>query len=185
MVKSLPAMQETQVRSLGQKDPLEKEMAPTPVFLPGEFHGQRSLVGYSSWGRRVGHDWVTNTSHLRSHLKKLSLILTTLVGATATWYPDSPWTSLYPTTGHMRFHTFVLAWASLLRSVKVPAALSKQAQPWSESRLHPKAGLRVLSRAGRGSQSWGPRSDFWHSPDEWRRTHSFVPPFAGSRMVQP
>ena len=24
---------------------------PTPIFLPGEFHGQRSLVGYSSWGR--------------------------------------------------------------------------------------------------------------------------------------
>ena len=30
---------------------------PTPVFLPGESHGQRSLVGYSPWGRkRVGHD---------------------------------------------------------------------------------------------------------------------------------
>ena len=29
---------------------------PTPVFLPGEFHGQRSLVGYSPWDRRVGHD---------------------------------------------------------------------------------------------------------------------------------
>ena len=27
-----------------------------PVFLPGEFHGQRSLVGYSPWGHRVGHD---------------------------------------------------------------------------------------------------------------------------------
>ena len=39
-------MQETQVQSLGQEDPLEKEMA-TPVFLPGEFHGQRSLEGYS------------------------------------------------------------------------------------------------------------------------------------------
>ena len=25
---------------------------PTPVFLPGEFHGQRSLVGYSPWGRK-------------------------------------------------------------------------------------------------------------------------------------
>ena len=25
---------------------------PTPVFLPGEFHGQRSLVGYSSWGHK-------------------------------------------------------------------------------------------------------------------------------------
>ena len=23
-----------------------------PIFLPGEFHGQRSLVGYSSWGRK-------------------------------------------------------------------------------------------------------------------------------------
>ena len=29
----------------------------TPVFLPGESHGQRSLVGYSPWGcKRVGHD---------------------------------------------------------------------------------------------------------------------------------
>jgi len=35
------------VPSLGWEDPLEKEMQPTPVFLPGESHGQRSLVGYS------------------------------------------------------------------------------------------------------------------------------------------
>ena len=34
----------------------------TPVFLPGEFCGQRRLVGYSPWGRRVRHDWVTNTA---------------------------------------------------------------------------------------------------------------------------
>ena len=47
-VKSLPAMQETQVQSLGWKDPLEKEMATHSVFLPGEFHGQRSLAGLSS-----------------------------------------------------------------------------------------------------------------------------------------
>ena len=47
MVKSLPAMQETQVQSLGQEDPLRKEWQPTPIFLPGEFHGQRGLVGYS------------------------------------------------------------------------------------------------------------------------------------------
>ena len=40
-------MQETQVQSLGQEDPLEKQ--PTPVILPGKSHGQRSLVGYSSW----------------------------------------------------------------------------------------------------------------------------------------
>ena len=37
---------------LGQEDPLEKRMATTPVFLPGEFHGQRSLVGYSPWGHK-------------------------------------------------------------------------------------------------------------------------------------
>ena len=51
-VKSLPAMQETQVQSLGWKDPLEKEMATHSVFLPGEFHKQRRLVGYSPWGQK-------------------------------------------------------------------------------------------------------------------------------------
>ena len=49
MVKNLPAMQETLVRSLGWEDSLEKEMQPTPVFLLGELHGQRSLAGYSLW----------------------------------------------------------------------------------------------------------------------------------------
>ena len=55
MVKNLPAMQETQVRSLGQKNPLEKGMAThiTSVFLPGESHGQRSLVGYSPQGLKA------------------------------------------------------------------------------------------------------------------------------------
>ena len=30
--------------------PWREKWQPTPVFLPGEFHGQRSLVGYSPWG---------------------------------------------------------------------------------------------------------------------------------------
>ena len=47
MVKHLSAMQETWVPSLSQEDPLEKGMVPTAVFLLGEFHGQRSLEGYS------------------------------------------------------------------------------------------------------------------------------------------
>ena len=34
-----------------------RKWQPTSVFLPGNFHGQRSLAGYSPWGRRVGHDW--------------------------------------------------------------------------------------------------------------------------------
>ena len=45
-------MQETQVWFLGWEDPLEKEMATTTVFLPGESHGQRNLAGYSPWGHK-------------------------------------------------------------------------------------------------------------------------------------
>ena len=52
MVKRLSAMQETWVLSLGQEDPLEKEMATHSSALAGKFHGQRSLIGYSPWGRR-------------------------------------------------------------------------------------------------------------------------------------
>ena len=61
MVKRLPKMWETRVQSLGQEDPLEKEMAThssilfffsTPVFLPGKSHGLRILVGYSPWRRK-------------------------------------------------------------------------------------------------------------------------------------
>ena len=45
-------MWEIWVQSLGQEDPLEKGWQTTPVFLPGESHGQRSLAGYSPWGRK-------------------------------------------------------------------------------------------------------------------------------------
>ena len=40
------------VWSLGGEDTLEKGMDIHPVFLPGEFHGQRGLVGYSPWGHK-------------------------------------------------------------------------------------------------------------------------------------
>ena len=43
----------------------EAKWQPTPVFLPEESHGQRSLMGYSP---RVGHDWVTNAdTHTHTH----------------------------------------------------------------------------------------------------------------------
>ena len=38
------------VQSLGWEDTLEKGMATHSSILAGEFHGQRSLVGYSPWG---------------------------------------------------------------------------------------------------------------------------------------
>ena len=46
-----------------RKIPWRRKWHPTLVFLPGEFHGQWSLVGYSPWGRkRVRHDLVTRTT---------------------------------------------------------------------------------------------------------------------------
>ena len=45
--------------SLGRSQ--RREWLPTPVFLPGEFHGQRSLVGYSPWGHKEQDttEWLT------------------------------------------------------------------------------------------------------------------------------
>ena len=62
MVKRLPAMRESWVQSLGQEDPWRRKWQPTPVLLPGKFHGWTSLVGYSPWGRR-GSD-TTEQLHL-------------------------------------------------------------------------------------------------------------------------
>ena len=61
MVKNPPAMQETQVLSLGQEDTLEKGITTHSIFLSGEFHGQRSLVSHSSWGCKESDmtEWLT------------------------------------------------------------------------------------------------------------------------------
>ena len=67
-VKNPPVMQETQVRSLGQEDPLEKGMAThSPVSLPGESHGQRILVGYSPWDHKDSD--TTERLHFISRIK--------------------------------------------------------------------------------------------------------------------
>ena len=58
-VKNLPAIQETWVKSLGWEDPWRSEWLLTPVFLPTEFHGQRSLLGYSL----LGHENLDSTEN--------------------------------------------------------------------------------------------------------------------------
>ena len=61
VVKNHLKMQETQVQSLGQR-----KWQPTPVFLPGEPHGQRNLGDYSSWGcktDRHNNNWIKNNHH--------------------------------------------------------------------------------------------------------------------------
>ena len=54
------------------KIPWRRAWPPTPVFLTGEFHGQRSLAGYSPWGHRAGLGWATNThthTHTHTHIE--------------------------------------------------------------------------------------------------------------------
>ena len=56
-VKNLPALQEKQKTQVevsipGLRRSPGRGMATIPVFLPGESHGQRSLVGYSPWCRK-------------------------------------------------------------------------------------------------------------------------------------
>ena len=48
MVENLHAVQEPWVGKI----PWKRAWQPTPAFLPGESHGQRSLAGYSPWGQK-------------------------------------------------------------------------------------------------------------------------------------
>ena len=50
--EELPAIQETWVRSWVGKMLWRREWQPNPAFLPGDFHGQRSLAGYSPWDHK-------------------------------------------------------------------------------------------------------------------------------------
>ena len=54
-----------QVRSWVRKIPWRRKWQPTPVFVPGESHGQRSLAGYSPWGRKESD--TTECAHAHPH----------------------------------------------------------------------------------------------------------------------
>ena len=70
-IKNLPAVQETQRHGFHawvRKMPWRKQWQPTPVFLLGEFHGPRSLAGYSPYGsQKVRHDWARTCTHTHMH----------------------------------------------------------------------------------------------------------------------
>ena len=51
MMKNPPAMKERpRFSSWVGKIPWRRKWQPTPILLPGKFHGRKSLVGYSPWG---------------------------------------------------------------------------------------------------------------------------------------
>ena len=52
-----------------RKIPWRKEWQPTPIFLPRESHGQRSLTGYSPWGRKeLDKTEVTEHAHIYEYV---------------------------------------------------------------------------------------------------------------------
>ena len=62
MVENLTAIQETQVQSLGQEDPLEKRMATHSSILAWKMPWTEESGRLQSVGlQRVGHNWVINT----------------------------------------------------------------------------------------------------------------------------
>ena len=90
--KNLPAIQETQVWSLGREDPLEKGMAIQSTILawripwteePGESHGQRSLEGYSSWGHKE--------SDMTERLTHTHILAGKFFTTSATWEAPTNW----------------------------------------------------------------------------------------------
>ena len=62
-------MQEAWVQCLGWEDLLEEGVAPHSVFLPGKFHGQRRLPGYSPWGCKD----LDMTEHMHTHRENTDL----------------------------------------------------------------------------------------------------------------
>ena len=68
MVKNLPAVQEATVQSLCQEIPWRRKWQPTPGFLPGESHGQRSLAGLSPQGHKESDRTREKTLSLFSYI---------------------------------------------------------------------------------------------------------------------
>ena len=119
--KNLPAMQETWVRSLGQEDPLQEKWQPTPVFLPGEFHGLRGLAGYSPYGHKESdtteqrthtHTGIT-CSHTQELLEK-KRALEQVIDSLATEHSKSNGSRIQRASCHLRITTLAMKGTHLL-----------------------------------------------------------------------
>ena len=65
LVGNLPACRSPRFIPWARRIPWRREWQPTPVFLPGEFHTQRSLVGYSPWGHKESETTEQLIQHIR------------------------------------------------------------------------------------------------------------------------
>ena len=76
----------------------KRKWQPTPVFLPGKSHGQRSVAGLQSLGlQRIRHDWVTSLIHFSklrvADLRKMQMRLSSVQWLRHVWLFVTPWTA--------------------------------------------------------------------------------------------
>ena len=122
-LKCLPLMRETWVGSLGQEDPLEKEMATHSSILAWRIPWTEEPGGLQSMGsQRVGHDWATSLSTLTFlQVKKGTVIeqYATVCGA-GTWNPglSASWICVLSTTLPLLHMT--LAWLASTLAIYSP-----------------------------------------------------------------
>ena len=150
-------MQEMQVWSLAQEDPLKRKWQSTPLFLPGKSHGQRSLAGYSPWACRIGRDWATNR---RRQWQPTPVLLPgkshgqrSLLGCSP-WGCEESWLSNYTFTFHFHAlekeratHSSVLSWR--IPGTEEPGGLSSMGlcrvgQDWRDLEAAAAAALKFL-----------------------------------------
>ena len=106
------------------KIPYRRQWQPTPVFLPGEFHGQRAWWATVHGVAKSRHDWVTNTSlHFR-----------TVYGAT----PLSAWKPAYACSVHWQDPSSVeTSWEVFPQHLKVPRMCKERRAGKQHPASHP------------------------------------------------
>ena len=95
------------------KIPWRRKGQPSPVFLPGKSHGQRSMVGYSPWRlQRAGHDWVTFAffSYLLYQVSSVQAFVLALSYSLHILYPDLHICSLIQITDQISSLRICLLW---------------------------------------------------------------------------
>ena len=118
VVENLPAMQETQVRSLDQEDPLEKEMTTHSSILAWKIPWTEEPGGLQSMvSQGVGHNWVRACEHTRAHTHTLfQIVVNACFVFFLILYPQGIITSLY-LQGIITTNTYVTT--SLVKTEKI------------------------------------------------------------------
>ena len=98
-----------------------RKRQPTPLFLPGESQGQRSLVGCRLWGRTVGHDW----SDLAAAAAAIGHILDTKYCIKRIWVLAT-WTDSLEEIDNKCDH-----WLAIIRTEEPGVLQSKGLQSWT------------------------------------------------------